>query len=206
MNYCNTYLLRNKYQLLVSKNNIYNIFIGLILIFTPCFVTAGKNIDSDGDGLTDIEESRVYKTDPQLADTDTDGLSDGDEINKYWTLPLVADTDGDGFLDGVEVRLHTDPLEATSHPDPQNPANQDLDGDGLANQEEREYGTDPQRVDSDFDGLNDDVEIKVYFTDPRLVDTDGDGYWDGEEVKEGTDPTNPDDHIMKANKSNPGMK
>lgn len=182
--------------------------ISLVIVFLLIMGApyAAENIDSDGDGLTDIEESRIYKTDPQLADTDTDGLPDGLEVNKYWTLPLVADTDGDGYLDGVEVRLKTDPTEANSHPDASSPEAQDLDGDGLTNEEEQEYGTDPQRVDSDFDGLNDGAEIRVYFTDPRLADTDGDGVWDGEEVKEGTDPGSPDDDKKATSSSNPGMK
>ena len=37
-------------------------------------------------------------------------------------------------------------------------------------------------VDSDNDGLSDDME-KYYYTDPNLADTDGDGYLDGEEIQ-----------------------
>ncbi|MFN3199694.1 MAG: LamG-like jellyroll fold domain-containing protein [Bradymonadia bacterium] len=40
--------------------------------------------------------------DPDL-DTDGDGLTDVDEINQHGTNPLVADTDGDGFDDFNEV-------------------------------------------------------------------------------------------------------
>lgn len=148
--------------------------------------------DSDGDGLTDLEEARIYKTDSQFADTDTDGLADGLEVNEYWTLPLVADTDGDGYLDGIEVRLGSDPAEAGSQPDPQEPRYNDLDGDGLSNRDERELGSDPQRVDSDFDGVSDFEEVRRYMTSPTLVDSDGDGAWDGEEVAAGTDPADPD--------------
>ena len=149
--------------------------------------------DSDGDGLTDSEEAHHYQTDSQLADTDTDGLSDGLEVNKYWTLPLVADTDGDGFIDGVEVRLGTDPTESESKPTPDTVGYTDLDGDGIDNIEELLIGSDPQRVDTDFDGLSDFLEIRTYFTSPRLVDTDGDGAWDGEEVNAGSDPGDPND-------------
>ena len=39
-----------------------------------------EETDSDNDGLTDIEEYKVYGTDPKKADTDGDGYSDGDEI------------------------------------------------------------------------------------------------------------------------------
>lgn len=149
-------------------------------------------MDSDGDGLTDLEEARIYKTDSQLADTDTDGLSDGLEVNEYWTLPLVVDTDGDTFLDGIEVRLGTDPTDNGDFPVETTPGFEDLDGDGIPNSTERELGTDAQRVDSDFDGLSDFAEIHQYFTSPTMVDSDGDGAWDGEEVAAGTDPGNPE--------------
>lgn len=36
--------------------------------------------DSDGDGLTDSQESTVYNTSIYLSDTDSDGVSDGDEV------------------------------------------------------------------------------------------------------------------------------
>lgn len=61
------------------------------------------NLDSDNDGLTDVEEAKLG-TDPHNPDTDGDGLYDGDEVNIYHTDPLKADTDGDGYSDGVEVR------------------------------------------------------------------------------------------------------
>jgi fibronectin-binding autotransporter adhesin len=37
-------------------------------------------VDSDGDGLTDDEETGTYGTDPNLFDTDGDGMGDGDEV------------------------------------------------------------------------------------------------------------------------------
>jgi hypothetical protein len=165
----------------------------LLVVFCQPGFTADTNedtTDSDGDGLSDLEEARHYKTDSQLADTDTDGLADGLEVNEYWTLPLVEDTDGDTFLDGVEVRLGTDPTESHSLPTQATPGYEDLDGDGIPNEEERALGTDPQRVDTDFDGLTDFQEIRQYLTSPILVDSDGDGAWDGEEVRAGTDPAN----------------
>ena len=64
-----------------------------------------KNIpepDSDGDGLSDAEESAAG-TDPNNPDTDGDGLSDGEEVDVYGTDPNNPDTDGDGMSDGEEV-------------------------------------------------------------------------------------------------------
>jgi len=75
--------------------------------------TAIEN-DTDGDGLTDADETNTYGTDPLLADTDGDGLNDGNEVNINGTDPLLADTDGDGVSDGVEINQGSDPLDPTS--------------------------------------------------------------------------------------------
>ena len=58
--------------------------------------------DSDGDGLTDVEEL-VLGTDPQKFDTDGDGLPDGWE-RLYLINPLVAqgDSGGAGDIDAME--------------------------------------------------------------------------------------------------------
>lgn len=67
-----------------------------------------KTIDSDQDGLLDVEE-RFYNTDPKNPDSDGDGLLDGEEVYKYRTDPNNKDSDGDGFSDGAEVRRGFDP-------------------------------------------------------------------------------------------------
>lgn len=108
------------------------------------------NPDTDGDGLTDGEEVRVYKTNPLLADTDGDGLRDGDEVKVYSTDPLVGDTDGDGLSDGDEVLKHkTSPLRV------------DTDGDGLSDGDEvLRYATNPLEADTDRGGVPDGIEVR----------------------------------------------
>jgi outer membrane protein OmpA-like peptidoglycan-associated protein/outer membrane protein W len=140
-------------------------------------------MDTDGDGLSDGDEVMKYKTDPLKFDTDGDGLSDGDEILKYHTDPLKVDTDGDGLSDGDEVmKYHTDPLKF------------DTDGDALSDGDEVvKYHTDPLKYDTDGDGLSDGEEVLKYHTDPLKPDTDGGGVNDGEEVRRGTNPLDPSD-------------
>jgi len=72
------------------------------------------DMDFDGDGLSDVEETGTYNTDPTLADTDSDGLSDLEELQKYETDPNLPDSDGDGSLDGDEVLAGTSPTNAAS--------------------------------------------------------------------------------------------
>lgn len=53
-------------------------------------------LDSDGDGLTDYDETNIYGTDPNDPDTDDDGVNDGDEVERG-TDPLTAEQKGKDF-------------------------------------------------------------------------------------------------------------
>jgi ribosomal protein L40E len=66
-----------------------------------CLQYSCKMIDSDGDGLGDIEEQRLG-TNPRLSDTDSDGLTDYIEVKEKGSNPLLANTDGDRYNDGVD--------------------------------------------------------------------------------------------------------
>lgn len=58
-------------------------------------------------------------------------------------------------------------------------------------------------IDTDNDGLNDELETRVYHTNPQNPDTDNDGYNDGEEVKYLYDPNKSfDDKLQKSIKVN----
>ncbi|MDQ3694934.1 MAG: thrombospondin type 3 repeat-containing protein, partial [Chloroflexota bacterium] len=144
--------------------------------------------DRDRDGVSDIEETELYGTEPDDDDTDDDRVVDGDEI-RFGLDPLSADTDRDGYTDGEELYdTRTDPLVSDPGGDLLDPVG-DEDGDSLLNGEEvAVHGTDPRNVDSDGDRLDDALEVTVYGTNPTIDDTDGDGFSDAEEVDAGTDP------------------
>ena len=130
-------------------------------------------VDTDGDGISDDYEIKVYATDPGLWDTDGDSLSDGDELLTIGSDPFVWDTDGDGLSDGDEDAAGTDPLDPASFPE----------GTDVP-------VSDGSNVDGDTDRLA-DVDEAAVGTDPTTPDTDGDGYYDGDEVNLDTDPLDP---------------
>ena len=129
-------------------------------------VDTATAVDSDGDGIADVDETNVYGTDPYNWDTDGDGLGDGEEAFVTGTSPVTWDdtsgaTSTDGSTDAAASELSTEtatPGDATA----------DSDGDRLSDADEAALGTDPGNP-----------------------DTDGDGYYDGDEAALGTDPFDP---------------
>ncbi len=89
-------------------------------------------IDSDADGLDDLDEIRLFQTDPDSPDSDSDGLTDDAEIQVHNTNALTSDTDNDSLTDAEEVLQYGT-----------NPNNADTDGDGTSDREEIEGGLDP---------------------------------------------------------------
>ncbi|WP_372794426.1 lectin-like protein [Pontiella sp.] len=81
------------------------------------------NPDSDGDGLSDGEELKLYGSSARSTDTDGDGISD-DEEAALGINPANRDSDGDSIEDQVEIAMGLDP------------ASVDTDGDGLGDSEE----------------------------------------------------------------------
>ena len=147
--------------------------------------------DADSDGLTNVDEVDLYLTNRDDADSDDDGLSDGDEALIYLTDPLLLDTDLDGLSDGDEILIYgLSPLVQDS--------GADTDTDGLQNVDEVDlYFTDPlvpdADADTDGDGLGNVDEVDLYFMDPQVsdasADTDGDGLSNVSEVDSyGTNP------------------
>jgi len=81
-----------------------------------------KSVDSDGDGVTDGDETSVYGFDPFNPDSDGDGLDDGTEL-VFWGSHWSDDSD----LDGTINVLDTEPFSN----DMRSIAIGDWNGDGL---------------------------------------------------------------------------
>jgi hypothetical protein len=67
--------------------------------------------DSSQKTFQQLTNNLLEEQDAQLKvqDSDGDGLSDYDELKVYGTSPFIADTDSDGLKDGAEVKAGTDP-------------------------------------------------------------------------------------------------
>jgi len=75
----------------------------------------GDDADPDNDGLGNYDEFKA-QTDPNKPDTDGDGLADGDEEKIYKTDPTLKFTDTrdlaalNGYTDGLSIKNGYDPL------------------------------------------------------------------------------------------------
>mmetsp|Transcript_12427 Transcript_12427/g.27152 ORF Transcript_12427/g.27152 Transcript_12427/m.27152 type:complete len:660 (+) Transcript_12427:169-2148(+) len=122
-------------------------------------------LDTDNEGLTDMEETVIHNTDPNNPDTDGDGLNDFDEVKQYGTDPLNPDSDTDGLTDFEEGKQYGS-----------DPNNADTDSDGLNDFDEvKVYGTNPLTPDTDMDAYTDYEEIKDFGTNPLDPKSNGTG-------------------------------
>ena len=162
-------------ELYVSTDYCENILDDLIL-------KTATIIDTDGDGISDADETAGW----DITEYNCDGSVSG--TYPVTSDPTLADTDGDGLSDfeekegwHVSCTISTGPVEYDVQ---SNPGVADYDGDGKTDAEEATAGTDPNRGDTDCDSAydtNDGFEMDNWLN-PLHFDTDGDGVSDGEEI------------------------
>ncbi len=124
------------------------------------------DLDRDGEGLVDFEETCIIGTDPALADTDGDGLDDRFEVQDSGSDPLIEDSDGDGLRDGLECDAR-DPRRDTDGDDAVDWSDLD-DDDDLVPTAEEDWDGDGDWLDEDVDG----DRIPAWLDE----DNDGDGH------------------------------
>ena len=108
--------------------------------------------DLDCDGVWD--DGGYYYYD------DETGESLGNETN-----PSDEDTDGDALSDGWELKFRgqtRDSLPCMLNPLSSVNATQDYEGDGLTNSQEHNFDTNPFLNDTDWDGIEDGLEVRVW--------------------------------------------
>lgn len=160
--------------------------------------TNAFEIDTDGDGLDDKEESGTDgfdpltdRSDPTMIDTDGDGLDDKED-----EYPMCDQTTGQCQYSDCRLidQLNEDYDASYSFSDIDLvTGGEDDDGDGISNLIEDSALTNPENTNCVF-------EFTLGETDPNNPDTDGDGCLDGDEdqnrngvVDDGeTDPRDPD--------------
>ena len=88
--------------------------------------TDPNNPDTDGDGLSDLDEIETHFTDPLKADGDDDGIPDAFEslVTNIYELSAEGDFDSDGLTDLEEYNGKTMPNKT------------DTDGDGVNDKNE----------------------------------------------------------------------
>lgn len=201
--------------------------------FRDTIVKAGDKVrlayteDIDRDGLTRAEED-LYGSSDTKADTDGDGVSDIEEVygpanasgqrsprtilrDDGTTLALIsnpaaADTDGDGLNDCQELSIVTGttriegqtitqyrcPIAVQArlliYSMPLDPSNPDTDGDGISDRTEL-YGYGVKNY------IKTGQPLTVY-SDPRKADTDSDGTPDRLEYRLGTNPATADRDLV----------
>lgn len=142
-------------------------FASFILFFLIVLPAKAEVLDSDKDGLSDVDEIYIYHTDPQLPDTDGDGYLDNQEISKGFS-PLIAnkqlkevDSDNDGLNDAQELILGTDLGKV------------DTDGDGHLDGSEVDTGFDPLSPNTEKIAKKIEIDLKTqtlvyYFGDKKM--------------------------------------
>jgi hypothetical protein len=139
-----------------------------------------EDVDSDGDGILDLEDNCPYTFNPDQVDADGDGIGDhcaGDDCatsdggvredgsTEPGTCPSEdADSDGDGILDLEDNCPYTP-----------NPDQADADGDGIGDACAIEP---PDSEDLDGDGVPDGRDNCTWMTNPEQIDADADGVGD----------------------------
>jgi cysteine-rich repeat protein len=144
-------------------------------------------IDTDRDGIPDVDDNCPTVPNSDQADADNDNLGDACD----------PDADNDGLPDVTDncVNVPNPGQEDLDNDGIGDACDDDIDGDGLTNDREVQLGTDPRNPDTDGDGLNDGLEVDTWGTDPLNPDTDNGGVPDGQEVAEGTNPLDPNDDV-----------
>jgi hypothetical protein len=158
-----------------------NDLVSLIATNTNTVPTSSSEaLDTDGDGLTDDQETSLKTC-----------------VGRTATCTDPTDSDQDGYSDFVEDRNRVSGFDPIDPNKPQLPCTErdDSDGDGLKDCEEAFLKTDPRAADTDGDRLSDRMEILMGLDplDPAdaLDDRNRDGVRNADQIRAHLSPTEP---------------
>jgi len=86
------------------------------VMIDPRILDEPNGEDSDGDGISDLDETDIFGTDPQVADTDGDGVSDGLE-NQNGLDPLFGAPEDKQQFDEMVAEFEASQVSGPSAPD-----------------------------------------------------------------------------------------
>ncbi|MCB2180249.1 thrombospondin type 3 repeat-containing protein [bacterium] len=145
-------------------------------------VTPNSTVDTDLDGIADVDDNCPFVYNPGQQDTNGDGIGDACDVAASVTPTAIAgiDTDGDGVPDAQD-----------NCPTVYNPGQEDLDGDGIGDACDPVDTATPTPTpintatpmptavaDTDGDGVPDAQDNCPFVYNPGQEDTDGDGIGD----------------------------
>ncbi|MBI2583842.1 MAG: hypothetical protein HYW25_04195 [Candidatus Aenigmarchaeota archaeon] len=104
-----------------------------------------RNLDSDGDGLTDYEETNGMRVGTLSLFL---GVVPNPKAGYAYSDPFSADTDGDGLKDNVEIGEIVELAGVKFYAIKSDPTKADGDGDGIIDPEELRVGSNPLEDDS----------------------------------------------------------
>ncbi|MDD6826014.1 MAG: hypothetical protein PUE12_07885, partial [Oscillospiraceae bacterium] len=131
-------------------------------------------IDTDGDGLYDLEEVNwdLYDEEKTYSDYADESYTKSDKPKKG--IEQLFDGSVVGTISFVPFVSDIEEI--------------DTDNDGLSDEDENEcLGTNPRKADTDGDGLSDGLEVELWY-DPLNVNPDNDSFDDKAEYENDTDP------------------
>ena len=85
-------------------------------VIDPRILDEPNGEDSDGDGISDLDEMDIFGTDPQLADTDGDGVNDGLE-NQNGLDPLFGAPEDKEQFDEMVAEFEASQVSGPSTPE-----------------------------------------------------------------------------------------
>lgn len=176
----------------VSNRPLVQIFAGE-LTCVGLRMVARPDGDTDGDGVSDVDDDCPFVASAQQVDTDRDGIGDACDVCQARNDPEQLDFDGDGYGDACDPDVDGDGVLNVRDDCPRDPSGDvDADGDGICDSVDNCLDrANPTQADCDRDSVGDACDLDIdgdgvanardvcpFTVDPEQIDSNGDGVGD----------------------------